>query len=279
MKITEDDLKNIFDNSREPQSEEDKPSGAPLRIQRFRGDELKKVRKKINKIPQVSKKSSLWANLIDPILRFTATAGFCGFIVFVLISWPGFAGQLKWLYYTEYLGEKMPEKRIQVPLPSPTPTAPPLNIPSYVPEIKNEEGNYLKISKIDVNVPIIWDVEEGQILERLKEGVVHYQSTSHPGEGGNIFVVGHSSNYFWIKSEYNNIFVLLDKLTNGDRIEIKKGNKSYFYDVVDNKVVSPKEVEYLNQTNKETLTLMTCWPVGTSLNRRIVQAQFVYSSN
>jgi len=273
MKTTEDSLNNNFNNGQKPDE------GSTIKIQRFRGDELKKIRKKIKKIPQTPPKKSLWKDLIDPILKFTAVAGFCGFAVFIAISWPGLASQLKWLYYTEYLNEKMPEKKTQTTSYLPTPTPPPLNIPSYIPEIKSEEGNYLKIPKIDVNVPIIWDVEEEQILEKLKDGVVHYRGTSHPGEGGNIFIAGHSSNYFWIKSDYNNIFALLDKLVNGDRIEIKKGSKSYFYDVVDNKVVSPKEVEYLNQTNKETLTLMTCWPPGTSLNRRIVQAQFVYSSN
>ena len=41
------------------------------------------------------------------------------------------------------------------------------------------------------------------------------------------------------------------------------------------KVVNPVRFA---EIPKETLTLMTCWPVGTSLDRLIVQASLVYSS-
>ncbi|PJA20606.1 hypothetical protein COX60_01265, partial [Candidatus Berkelbacteria bacterium CG_4_10_14_0_2_um_filter_35_9_33_12] len=41
-------------------------------------------------------------------------------------------------------------------------------------------------------------------------------------------------------------------------------------------VVSPKEVEVLNPQDHSLVSLMTCYPVGTTLNRMIVQARQIY---
>ena len=133
----------------------------------------------------------------------------------------------------------------------------------------------LLVDKISLDVPIIWNVEEGEILNRLKEGVAHYRGTSKPGGGGNIFIVGHSSNYFWVRSDYNDVFALLDKLVKGDRIEIIQDGRKYSYGVVDKKTVSPTDVSVIDSTNKEILSLMTCWPVGTNINRLVVQSELL----
>jgi sortase A len=140
-------------------------------------------------------------------------------------------------------------------------------------EDSRDQSSQIEISKISIDAPINWDVPEANILESLKSGVAQYQGTSHPGEGGNVFIVGHSSNYFWVKSDYNRVFSLLDKLSPGDRIKIRKSGLVYNYDVVSSRVVSPEDVSVLGNTPKEVLTLMTCWPIGTSLNRLIVQAE------
>ena len=285
MKIDEDDLKKLFEKESAFEKPTDEWEGfsEPVKISRFRGDELKQVRKKIKKINPQKPENELVVNYIDPILKFLAWAGISGFLIFTLINFPGFSTQFKWLYFTEYLGREMPKNASSNATTSVTPTVTPtpdiVKPPSYFPEVKSEEGNYIKIERLALNSPIVWDVEENDILDQLKNGVVHYAGTSHPGEGGNIFIVGHSSNYFWIDSAYNSVFSLLDKLEKGDRVEIKKGDTSYFYDVLDKKVVNPDEVEVLESTNKELLTLMTCWPIGTSLNRLIVQSELVYNSN
>ena len=245
---------------------------------------IKKVRHAIRKISEKGGREKRASGFVESVLRFTITAGIFGFLSFMAINYPAFAKQLKWAYYVDYLGKNLPEAKAVLsatPTPSPSPTPKPkptatidnLLPPESLPEIPIAQGNFIKIEKITVNAPIVWDVSEQDILDNLKNGVVHYKGTSRPGEGGNVFIVGHSSNYFWIKSDYNQIFALLDKLVNGDRIEIRKGTQSYFYDVTEKKVVSPKQVEVLNSLNKETLTLMTCWPVGTNLNRLVVQAE------
>lgn len=280
MKITEDDMKKLF--GPEPQ-----PSGSV--------DDIKKVRKDITKAPghklKRRKRNGFW----DQILRFSATSGFTGCAIFIIMGWGGISAQLEWVYFENYLGKPIPiastptpvaiitPRPTATPLPTPTPTvtatAESVQLPGYVPEVAATEGNYIKSDKISLFAPVIWDVPEASMIDRLKDGVAHYQGTSYPGGGGNVFLVGHSSNYLWVRSDYNHVFALLDKLENGDRIEVRKGRKSYFYEVNDKRIIKPGEVEILQDTPKETLTLMTCWPIGTSLKRLIVQAQYVYSSN
>lgn len=104
---------------------------------------------------------------------------------------------------------------------------------------------------------------------------MRYPGTARPGEVGNAFIFGHSSNYPWVKSDYNDIFALLDNLELGDEIIIFYNQKKYVYKVVDHATVKPGDVQALesrDQTKKE-LSLMTCWPVGTTLERLIVFAE------
>lgn len=130
----------------------------------------------------------------------------------------------------------------------------------------------LIIPKIGVSAPIIWNVPEDQVQNKLLEGVVHYQNTALPGSPGNIFITGHSSYYAWINSPYKDIFALLEKLTVGDKIYIQYPETTLTYQIKDTKVVSPDELSVMDQGGENRLTLMSCVPVGTNLNRLIVTA-------
>ncbi len=200
------------------------------------------------------------------------------FFLYFAMNYSAFTKQFFWLYYTDYLNQRVPQEKIEPASRSITTTLPDdLSLPSDVPLFNGDTSrdNILLIDKISLSSSITWDVGDESIIEKLKEGVVHYKNTSRPGEGGNIFIVGHSSNYSWINSQYNSVFALLDKLIRGDQISIYYKSRKYTYEVVDQKVISPKNVEVIDNTNEEMLTLMTCWPVGTSLNRLVVQAKLL----
>lgn len=114
-------------------------------------------------------------------------------------------------------------------------------------------------------------------MEELRGGVVRYPGTALPGETGNVFIFGHSSNYPWVKSDYNDAFALLDTLENGDEITIYYNQKKFTYRVTDRAVVKPGDVKTLESRDhtKKELSLMTCWPVGTTLERIIIFAELV----
>ncbi|MFA6493250.1 MAG: sortase [Patescibacteria group bacterium] len=131
----------------------------------------------------------------------------------------------------------------------------------------------LNIPKISASAPIIWNVSESQTQDKLLEGVVHLQGTALPGQKGNVFITGHSSYYSWVTSPYKDVFALLEKLEVGDKIYVQYQNKSFTYEITETKVVDPKNLSVLEQTQENNLTLMTCVPIGTNLNRLIIMSK------
>lgn len=132
------------------------------------------------------------------------------------------------------------------------------------------------IPKIAANAKILANVDpadEKIYLPALQKGVAHAQGTVFPGEGGHIFLFAHSTDYFWNVGAYNAVFYLLGKLEKGDEVNIFYKGQRFVYKVIDKKIVDPNQVEYLTRkSNKEFLTLQTCWPPGTTLKRLLVFA-------
>lgn len=134
-------------------------------------------------------------------------------------------------------------------------------------------GNFLVVPKIGVNAPIVFasSTDEKTIQKALESGVVHYKGTASPGEAGNTFITGHSSNYWWSKGKYNYVFANLNRMAVGDQAKIYYNGNKYLYQVTETRVVDPKDVSVLGTTDIPTLTLMTCTPPGTSWKRLIIK--------
>jgi sortase A len=140
-----------------------------------------------------------------------------------------------------------------------------------------EDSNFsVVIPKIGANARIIPNVDssnEREYSEALKHGVAQAQGTAYPGEGGHIFLFAHSTDYWWNVTSYNAVFYLLGKLIKGDDINVFYKGERFVYRVIESKIVDPSEVEYITRkTNKEFLTLQTCWPLGTTFKRLLVFA-------
>lgn len=144
----------------------------------------------------------------------------------------------------------------------------PLDVGEVIPS-----SSQIVIPKINVTAPIIFvdTRDEKTIQNNLTQGAVHYSGTAMPGEVGNSFITGHSSNFWWIKGSYNYIFLNLNKLTIGDQLKIYHNGNKYVYQVSEVKTVEPTDVSVLEQTSTPTLTLMTCTPPGTNWKRLIVK--------
>ncbi|MFZ3232999.1 MAG: class E sortase [Patescibacteria group bacterium] len=144
--------------------------------------------------------------------------------------------------------------------------------------------NRIVVPKIGKNVPLV-DVEQGNnvdfdhmeniFMKELEKGVIRYPGTARPGENGNAFIFGHSSNFPWMPGSYNQVFALLDQLVYGDEIIVYYNQKKYVYVINQKEIVKPGDVKVLQRDNaeKKELSLMTCWPVGTTLKRMIVFAE------
>lgn len=137
----------------------------------------------------------------------------------------------------------------------------------------------LIIPKINVDVPVLYDVgyDHASQMAAMEKGVAHFAipgANSHPGEVGNTVLSGHSSNDLFDGGDYKFIFAQLDKLSIGDTIYANYQSKRYTYVITKKEVVKPSEVNKLiYPTTKPVLTLITCTPLGTALNRLLVTAE------
>jgi len=135
------------------------------------------------------------------------------------------------------------------------------------------DDNTIVIPKIGVKAPVVWEVAGGKVMDSLQNGVVHLAGTARPGEIGNAFLTGHSSNYWWRGGDYNNVFALLPELKEGDEIFVIFHGKIEKYQVKQSVEVKRSEVSSYVSSSSERLTLMTCVPIGTNLRRLLIIAE------
>ncbi|MFA7209311.1 MAG: sortase [Parcubacteria group bacterium] len=141
---------------------------------------------------------------------------------------------------------------------------------------------FVRIDKIGVEAPMVWSqsTDEDSMLADLERGLGHFYQTASPGQIGNAVISGHSSNYIWAKGDYNHIFKNLNNLEKGDAITVKTMQKngrivSYHFSVGDKFTAAPDDERIFSATPGRTLTLSTCWPLGTNFQRLIIKAELV----
>ena len=149
-------------------------------------------------------------------------------------------------------------------------------------EIKPVNTDFsIVIPKIKVNANVVKNVDpfDSHIYQKaLTKGVAHAKGSGLPGFPGNTFIFAHSAINWYQANQYNAIFYLTSKLEPGDEIFIYYKGSKYQYNVTEKKIVKGTDTSYLtnslNSTSQNTssLTLMTCWPPGSNLDRLIILA-------
>lgn len=133
------------------------------------------------------------------------------------------------------------------------------------------------IPAINANAKVIANVDpynEPAYQRALAKGVAHARKTATPDVNGNMFIFAHSSADFYTANLYNSVFYLLHKLKPDDPIFVLYKEEVYEYKVKEQKIVAGTDVKYLRNSGVgKTLTLMTCWPPGTTFQRYVVVAE------
>jgi len=120
----------------------------------------------------------------------------------------------------------------------------------------------IEIARLGVSVMII----EGADGKTLRRAAGHVPGTALPGQLGNVGITAHRDTFFRP----------LRNIQMDDVITLTTLQGVYRYSVVSTKIVSPEDVEVLDSTGGEVLTLVTCYPfyfVGSAPNRFIVRAE------
>ena len=148
--------------------------------------------------------------------------------------------------------------------------------PAYTPE-EVGQPDILQIKSLGLTAPVVYAQSENEeeFQEALGSGVVHYPKTALPGEIGNVYIFGHSSDYFWSKGSYQTVFAPLPQAEIGDEIKLSNSEgKVFTYVIVEKFITSPNDLSVLAQpTDRKILTLQTSWPLGTALKRYIIRAE------
>lgn len=125
------------------------------------------------------------------------------------------------------------------------------------------------IGRIEIpRVQVSAVMKEGVDTQTLSRAAGHVPYTALPGEKGNVGVAAHRDTFFRG----------LRHVREGDVIRVVTMNGVYLYKVDGMKIVWPKNVEVLDPTPDERLTLVTCYPfnyIGSAPKRFIVQAKQV----
>ena len=157
---------------------------------------------------------------------------------------------------------------------TPTPSSTPSSV-SVEGEPQLSEPNHLSIPVLGIEAPVIYVEEKSETVYQtaLKNGVVHYPGTAKPGELGNAYIFGHSSDYVWSAGDFKTVFAKLPQIEMGTEIFISNENGEMFtYLVTETKVVGPRDLSVLDQNEYQDkqLTIQTSYPLGTALQRYIV---------
>ena len=135
----------------------------------------------------------------------------------------------------------------------------------------------LIIPKLNIDVPIRFDVALSDVMAAMNNGVAHYRiagASAYPGEIGNFVITGHSAGDIYSSNPYKYIFSGLERLEDGDLIYVNYNSVRYTYRVVKKEVVDPSNVAALVvETDRPLITLVTCTPLGTSRYRLLVTGE------
>jgi len=143
------------------------------------------------------------------------------------------------------------------------------------------ENMYIYIEAVDIKgiriTPNVESSDEKIYNQYLKYGLAHFKGTPLPGDGGNSFVYGHSAVLSFFNRHSNlpeTIFTRLENVDIGDSVTVRKGTEEIQYVVRNKRIVPEDDFSILKtQGDKETLTMMTCWPLGVGTKRLVVVAE------
>ncbi len=145
------------------------------------------------------------------------------------------------------------------------------NFPTFISNLTREiKPNYdqfkLSIPRLKMEAAAVY-VDSNDLLK----GLAQLPGSALPGEKGNLFISGHSviSPLFSFKSV---VFARLMDLKKGDQIMVEAGGAQFVYQVVELKVVDPKNLSVIPPPDVlgRYISLMTCVPPGLNFKRLVV---------
>jgi sortase A len=134
--------------------------------------------------------------------------------------------------------------------------------PPPPPPADGEAVAQIRIPDIGVDKIVV----EGVQVSDLKRGPGHYPDSPLPGQPGNAAIAGH-------RTTYGAPFNRVDELEPGDEILVTTVQGAFRYEMREQLIVSPDEVEVLDDFGDNRLTLTACHPKYSARQRIVIVAE------
>lgn len=200
------------------------------------------------------------AKVLSAIGRTCITAGS---LLLLFVAYQLWGTGIREAQAQDRLGSDFAKALAEAPEIDPT-TAPPL-----APVAEGEPTATIRIPKIGVDKTVV----EGVGVPDLKKGPGHYPETPLPGQKGNAAIAGH-------RTTYGAPFNRVDELVPGDEIFVQTVQGEFRYIVKDTEgdgdghlIVSPSQVEVLEDKGDNRLTLTACHPKLSARQRIVIVAE------
>lgn len=153
---------------------------------------------------------------------------------------------------------------------------------SQIADSKNEESSEpVSLEAINGYTPIaIMEIPSIKLKQPVVDGITEdvikyflgrFPNSAMPGEVGNFAVAGHRV------SDFTDAFINLYKVKVGDKVIVTTKDGVYTYEVDSSFIVDPDQVEVLDESDYEKITLITC-TIG-SKRRVIVTGKLIEREN
>ncbi|HKT23475.1 MAG TPA: class D sortase [Terriglobales bacterium] len=180
---------------------------------------------------------------------------------FLLLIGTGILGYVGSEYWAMYHEQKVLQREWQEQQKNTASTK------TNVKAIQDDGLTRVSIPKINLDVIVV----EGTNHRALRVGPGHLKSTPAPGELGNSVISAHRDTFF------RHIY----ELAKGDEIQVRRGGRTYTFQVTGKKIVEPSDISVLRSSPDARLTLITCYPtyyIGPAPQRLIVFSKLVSDS-
>ena len=154
------------------------------------------------------------------------------------------------------------DRQLERLLIAPGPTAQPVSFADASPARAGGLIGRMEIQRLGISAIVM----EGTSTNTLRRALGHISGTALPGHPGNVGISGHRDTFFRP----------LRNIEPNDIITLTTARGEYRYRVLSTRIVDPSDVAVLAPSEKETLTLVTCYPfyfVGPAPSRFVVRAE------
>ena len=195
-----------------------------------------------------------------------------GVIILLFVAYQLWGTNLAEAQAQDDLESEFEDKLIEAPAPTPSTTPgdgedePTLEVPPELleaPEL-GEPIARIEIPEIGVDKIVVEGVSRGD----LRKGPGHYPETPLPGQEGNAAIAGH-------RTTYGAPFHRVDELEVDDEIIVTTVQGRFTYQVIGQEIVSPSDIEVIDDKEDDRLTLTSCHPKYSARQRIIISALLV----